>query len=354
MNGNAFHNNILFRVSWPVLYGALIYLLILLLNNNLDDLSTSFFSQELLFTVVLTFSVFELNRLIIQFSSGRDGSSAFWNILRSIGLTSAATFLSVTMLVMIYFMVGFNYSSMVSFSRELNIFLFIYMSTSLIYTSLVIGNQYLFKENQDLVQHEKLLAENMELELIKYQNEINPDLFYDSLESLISLLHKDPFDAEDYIDRLALVYRHILSNKNAELTSLKNEIITGENIVALLNEKHTNLVTFTSTLTDDQVDSILVIPGSITNIVESIIRKSIITKTIPLDIIIEEESSDYFVIRHKLNDRLQIGDVDDFYDIQRAYSIFEKPVVSVKAYGEHFIKIPILRLEETIESSQVL
>ena len=350
----AFHNNIVFRISWPIIYGALIYLLILLLNNTLDDLSTSFFSQELLFTVVLTFVVFEFNRLTILSASKYKGKSVFWNIFLIIFASLIVTGLFVALLVFVYFKVFLNYGSINSFLLELNIFLFIYLSTSLVYSSIVVGNQYLFKENLDLIEHEKRLAENLELELIKFQNDVNPALFYDSLEALISLLHKDPFEAEDYIDRLALVYRHILSNKNAELTNINSELETSKNIVALLNEKHANQITLTSAIPQEQNSTILVIPGVITNIVESIIRNSIITPILPLEIFVEIESNDYFVIRHKLNERLQPEMENHINDIQRAYSIFEKPIVAVRAYGEHFVKIPILQMEESLESSQAI
>ena len=350
----AFYDNLVFRVSWPVIYGVLIYLLILLLNNTLDDLSTSFFSQELLFTVILSFVVFEFSRLAILLASKRKGKSIFWKIFLQIIAALITTAFFVALFVFVYFKAILNYGSINSFLLELNIFLFIYLSSSLVYSSIMVGNQYLFKENQDLIQHEKRLAENLELELIKYQNDVNPALFYDSLESLISLLHKDPFEAEDYIDTLAMVYRHILSNKNAELTNINSELNTSKNVISLMNAKHSNLITLTSTLADEQNSTILVIPGVITNIVESIIRNSIISPVLPLEIIVEMESKDYFVVRHKLNERLQPEMENHINEIQRAYSIFEKPIVVVRAYGEHFVKIPILQMEESIESSQAI
>ncbi len=354
MQSEAFHNNVIFRILWPPIFGALAYLLILLLNNNLDDLSSSYFTQEFLFTVILTFGVFEINRLFINLSHKINITSISGRITFILNIALILTTICVFVLVTLYFKLILNYSSMGSFSRELTIFLFIFPAASLVYTALVIANQFLYQENENLIQHEKILSENLELELVKYQNDVNPELFYDSLESLISLLHKDPFDAEDYIDRLAMVYRHILSNKNAELTSLKEELTACNNIVVLLNEKYNHLISLKSSLNEEEIQSILVIPGSITNIVESIIRNSIITPVLPLAIELEEESDDYFTIRHKLNERLQSTSDNRFYDIQKAYSIFEKPIVTVKAYGEQFVKIPILRMEKSTQSSEVL
>ena len=147
-------------------------------------------------------------------------------------------------------------------------FLFIFTPSSIVYTVMVVGNHYLFEENEELVEQAKLLAENLELELINYQNDVNPDLFYDSLESVISLLHKDPFEAEDYIDRLAMVYRHILSNKHAELTAFESEFKTAENVVALFGVKYPNQISIHHTL---NAKNILVIPGALSSLVEFII-----------------------------------------------------------------------------------
>ena len=85
----AFHNSILFRVTWPLLFGALIFLLILLLNNNLNQLGTSFFSQELFFTISITYMVFEINRYVI-IVSGK---------LSSVGITLLINILATALVV---------------------------------------------------------------------------------------------------------------------------------------------------------------------------------------------------------------------------------------------------------------
>jgi len=343
MQYKGFHNNIVFRITWPLLFGALIYLLILLLNNNLNQLGTSFFSQELAFTVGITYMVFEVNKYVIVLADK----------LSSIGITLLinilVTALVVAGTVTFYFLVILGFSSMGIFSEELTTFTIIFCGVSLVYNSMVIGNQYLFRENQDLISSERILTENLELELIKYQNDVNPDLFYDSLESLISLLRKDPFEAEDYIDKLALVYRHILSNKNAELTNFDKELDAVRNLVFLLNEKYGNTIQLINNLDEQISDKWVVVPGSLAKLVESVIRGTIITTIQPLNLILEFESDDYFVLCHKLNQKLRTEDDNTINDIQVAYSIFtEKPVITIKAYGENHIKIPILVLDEAL------
>jgi len=183
---------------------------------------------------------------------------------------------------------------------------------------------------------------------VKFKNEINPNLLYDSLESLISLIHKNAEEAEDYIDKMALVYRYILSNRNTELVKIGEELQATENVVILLNEMHYNNIELQNGL-QDQVLEEMVIPGSLTSVMESIIRKTIISDTQPLKIQLEVDENGYLVISHTLNDKLRLDGTESLQQLQRAYSIFtEKPVVSVKAYGESFIKIPLLQLKEEV------
>src|SRR5688572_23221109 len=60
-----FIHNALFRIVAPPVYGVLIYLLILLLNNNVTQVNDLFVSQEVYVCIVLTYISFEFMRLII-------------------------------------------------------------------------------------------------------------------------------------------------------------------------------------------------------------------------------------------------------------------------------------------------
>ena len=93
----------------------------------------------------------------------------------------------------------------------------------------------------------------------------------------------------------------------------------------------------------------MVIPGALCAVIESIIRNTIISDFQPLIIRLEAGKDNYLVISHELNEKLKQSTLDNMDQLQQAYSIFtDKPVVSVKAYGENFIKIPLLQLKEEL------
>jgi len=342
-----FFNKPVVRILWPSLYGGVVYLLVLLINNNLDQLNDSFFGQELYFCVILSYVVFEATRLAVNITFRKpDWEPSPFAIITLILLNLLITVIVVTLGVNIYFKFILGFSSWSTFSIELGIFLAVFFFSALFYTSIAISSKYLYRENRNQLQQEQILKENLELELMKFKNEINPDLLYDSLESLISLIHKNAEEAENYIDRMALVYRYILSSRNSELVNIEEELKATKNIILLLNEKHHNNIELKNGI-DDGFKDRLVIPGSLTNVVESIVRSTIISDIQPLRIQIETGEDRYLVISHPLNEKLRSYSDDYKVQLQRAYSIYtEKPVVSVKAYGENFVKIPLLQLKE--------
>src|SRR6185295_7519979 len=60
-----FIHNTVFRICAPMLYGVLVYLLILLVNNNLNDLLKIYSNKELYVCIALSYLSFESIRLTI-------------------------------------------------------------------------------------------------------------------------------------------------------------------------------------------------------------------------------------------------------------------------------------------------
>jgi hypothetical protein len=299
--------------------------------------------------MVLSYLAFESMRLVVNFIFRKyDREPDVMAILYLIIINLAATSMIVTLGVNIYFRFILGFSAWSTFSAELGIFLAVFIFTSLFYSSIAVSTSYLYRENRNQMLQEQILKENLELELTRFKNEINPDLLYDSLESLIPLIHNNAEKAEDHIDRMALVYRYILSCRNSDLVDIKKELKAVRNLVSLLNEKYSNNIVLDNNIDSDFNDR-MVIPGSLSSTVETIVRSTIISNYQPLNLQLEASEDEYLVISHPLNEKLKPIHTDGYTQLQRAYSIYtEKPVVSVKAYGENFVKIPLLQLKEEL------
>lgn len=343
-----FIHNPFFRLLVPPVYGVLVYLLILLINNDVSQISEIFMGQEVYACIVLSFLLSEVLRLNIIINDNFF-PSGFSTVNRMLLQSATGIFLSI---IVISLAISAYFEHILEFSiteTQLIIFNSIYVVSSLLYNLLFFSNTYMYKQNAERLENERLLTESVEAELAQFKNEVNPLLLYDALETLITLIHRDTEEAENYIDHLSAIYRYILSHRKVELTTLEDELKAVNHVIHLLNYKHDNHITFESNINDMHLP---VVPGTFPTLIENIVRNTIINKYTPLQIKLYMEPEDgYIVIQSKLNDKLTANgrDKSTFENIQKSYSYYtEKPVVKVKAYDFSYFKIPLMELKEEV------
>lgn len=342
-----FIHNALFRVLAPAIYGVLVYLLILLINNDVVRVNELFISEEVYVCIGLCYIVFEFIRLQIVLLDRflREKLKSIRIPLQFIA-TSTLAVVVVLVCLRLYFTyaIGFSISG-----TQLLIFGIVYGVTGLLYNVLYFSNYYLQKENTLKLNAEKQQRDVLEMEMMEFKNDINPDLLYESLENLIGLMYRDVEQAEEYIDNLASAYRYVLANRQQELVSVSTELEAAKTLVSLLNEKYHNQLKFESALEKDELECML-IPGSLPVIIESLVRNTIVTRFEPFIIRCYVED-DYITIQSRLNDRLMVHPSSDLAltRLQKSYSLYsDLPLIKVKAYQENYVKLPVIRVTEEI------
>ncbi|HMG91947.1 MAG TPA: histidine kinase [Chryseolinea sp.] len=342
-----FIHNPFFRLVAPAVYGILSYFLILLINNNVTQVNDFYSSEEVYSNIAFTYLSYESIRIVIllldrflpsQYSKMRMAIQLILTTIVSVGLVLIGLNL--------YFkyMVGFSIST-----TQVLTFGIVYTVTSLLYNILYFSNHYLQMENTVKINAEKQHHEVLEMEMMEFKNDINPDLLFESLESLINLIYRDVEQAEEYIDCLASAYRYVLTNRQQELVPVTVELDAARNLVRLLNEKHFGQLRFESTLDPDELKATL-IPGSLPVIIESLVRSTIVSRFEPMIIRCYLED-DYITIQSKLNDRLIQNPNAELAlsRLQKSYSLYsDQPMIKVKAYEENYIKLPVIRVAEEL------
>jgi sensor histidine kinase YesM len=336
-----------FRIVAPVIYGLIVYLLILLISNTVGQVTEIVSTKEVYVCIGLTIITFETIRLIIvlltRYHAGQSPRIQLTVQLVTTTLISVG-FVMVSLSVYFEYVVGFSMTD-----TQFLIFMLIYLITAWLYNLLYLSDYYLQKENTLKLQAEIQHKEILEMEMLEFQHDINPDLLYESMENLIGIMYRDVDKAEDYIDSLASAYRYVLTNRHHELITVEEEMEAGRNVIKLLNEKYFGQLRLEANLDAEDL-KLKLIPGSIPLLLESVIRNSIVTRFEPFVIVVYRED-DYLVIQSKLNDRLMIYPGSDvaFTRLQKSYSLYtELPLIKVKAYQENYIKLPILQVEEAL------
>jgi sensor histidine kinase YesM len=343
-----FIHNPFFRLFAPAVYGILIYLLVLLINNQVMHVEEFFNEGEVYICVGLTYLSFESIRIvIIILDRFLRGKYALLRIPIQFTLTTIISTITAMTGLTIYFayFIGFSMSN-----TQLISFTVIYALTALLYNFLYYSNDYMHRENTLKLTSEKQQREVLEMEMAEFKNDINPDLLYESLENVISLMNKKNDQAEEYIDYLASAYRYVLTNRQRELISLRSEIEAARNIVRLLNEKYFGQLKLDVSIDENTLNSQL-IPGSLPIVIECIVRNTIISTQQPLHIRCYLEDDEYLVVQSKLNDRLIQHNESNLAlsRLQKSYSLYsDRPLIQVKAYEENYIKLPVLHVAEEV------
>lgn len=331
-----------FRILSPIFSGIIIYLLILLLNNNVDQLQEQFLGEELYFCIVLSYIVQELSRaMLLIFKQMPKGKSTFLNLLFQVLISLAVSILIVTIVVILYYkyLVGFSPST-----EEIITLDGIFAVITFIYILLFVSHQYLYKINSEKLQHEELIKQNIEDDFRQFKRGINPNLLFESFEALIILMNQNPEKADEFIDHLSTIYRYILSSKDRQLVSFSEEWTNLSELENLFNKLPYRNLSIENSISNQ----FLVVPGSLLFLVELIVRNTILSSGIQLRIQIEENEENIrlkYTTHDKINADLQ---TEDFLEIKRVYSIYsEKDIEMSFEEGIRSISIPKLTTKPT-------
>jgi hypothetical protein len=330
----------LFRLLSPVFTGTIVYLLILMVNNNVEQLQEQFLGEELYICIGLAYIIQEFSRgLLLFFTRLPKFVSVFIEMILQVVLSIILCIGVVTLSIIFYYKIVLGFSPN---SEELWVFNSIFSVVMMIYIFLFISHQYLYKVNTKNLENELLIKQNVEKDFTQFENEINPGLLLESFESLIVLMQYDKDKADEFIDSLSLIYRHILASKSKQLISIQEEIDVLQNLQDLFNQLPYRNIQIENSIKSD----FLVVPGSLLMIIEEIVRSTIISTNLQLKIEILDVD-DTLYIQYRSKDRISKGFMEEnLSEIIRAYSIYsdEKILFNKEDGNKRILTLPKLQL----------
>lgn len=333
----------LFRLLSPLFSGIIIYLLILLLNNNTEQIQNEFFNEELYVCIVLSYIIQEFSRLLLLlFAKFTSIKSEILALLFQVSFSLILCTIIVTVAVIFYFkyILGFTATT-----EEIYVFNSIFCGITLLYILLYVSHQYLYKINSKKLEQEEFRKLNIEDDFKQFRKGINPNLLFDSFESLLVLIQSDKEKCDDFIDHLATIYRYILSAKEKQLVSFIDEISALEELIALLNYlpfRKINLI-------NSCKENFLVVPGSLLFLIEQIVRTTIISAENKLVIELKEYENSLVVFYEKNDKIIEKLNIKMLSELERTYSIYSADSIKISENNDvRNIKIPKLQIDTKI------
>jgi len=326
-----------FRIISPIFSGILVYLLILLLNNNVAQLKEQFLGEDLYVCIGLSYLIQEASRfLLLIFKRARKKKKIGLNLFIQIIISLAFCIGIVSISIVLYYEYAVGYSAD---ATDVMMFNSIFSFITLIYILLFVSHEYLHKVNSEQMLQEELMKENIEHDFLQFKRGINPHLLFESFDALIILMNESPEKADEFIDHLSTIYRYILSSKDKQLIDVDEELQNLAELESLFNKLPYRRLNIQKAIKT----SFFVVPGSFLFLMELIIRNTISSSNIPLEIKIEEKEEGVY-ITYKTHDRVISKLLNsEFDEIKRVYSIYHDEKITVKEReGVRVIFIPKL------------
>jgi hypothetical protein len=335
-----FIHNALFRLLSPFATGALVYLLILLINNNIEQVQENFLGKELYICVGLSFLIQEFSRLsIIVLKNLKWHDSFFLRSSLHFLTTLLISCVLVTGVMNIYFRYFLGYSP--NFS-EIAMFNILFSFITLIYWLLYTGHRLMYMMNTERMEKEEKFIQEIEHQFKEFKDEINTDLLFEYLENLLVVMREDRDQAELLTDHFSQLYRYILEKRENELIGLESEIET----LALQVEVYNNLPYRHVRIHTSSNPEGLLVPLTLLKIVERVIKSTIVSEHQILEINIDTDEREWIKISYKQNDKIDRGfNYKSIEDIVAKYKFYTDKKILISSDQKHRqIRLPKLSI----------
>ena len=333
-------DQLVFRIFGPIISGLVIYLLILLHYNNIEHVLDSFISEELLICIGLSFLISEVIRLILKlYSRLIKHLSETYTWVALILLSLAATVMIVITGLSIYYYRSLGYAPNTS---EIQIFVVLYLAYALVFLSLFISTDLMHQAFKRRLKNEAHQRKQTKEHFARFARGINPELLFESLETIITYDRQDKEKADEIIDELSMVYRYTLTKNDWEVIPIEMEMEALDSLVHLVDH-----LPYRSITIDNQImDEFHVIPGALLHTVEQIIKSTIEGIDEQLDISLTS-SERYVEIHYVPVDKLTDGfTIHKLKELNDSYSIFSEDAIHIVGTEEkRIVRIPKLILE---------
>lgn len=296
-----------------------------------------------LFSLALGFPMMKLSELIIK----RFGDKIRWDknpgrrVAATLGVVIVIAVIA-TFLINYIFLYNIKGESFSVFIRTTLTLLILLTAVVVFAFSLVTGLQFFKLWKEGLLKQQALERKALELQLEALKNQVNPHFLFNSLNTLTTLVPRDPDMAVQMIMHLSDSYRYILEQKDKKLAEWPVERKFVENYLGLQQVRFANNIKVT--IADDAGPVFSVVPLAVHMLAENAIKHNRITKEEPLTLSIFKED-DYLVVRNNLQVRSTVEKTSNvgLPNISEQYEILSGRKVEVISDEAFFtVKLPCI------------
>lgn len=205
----------------------------------------------------------------------------------------------------------------------------------------------------DSIKTKERLAEaqraKSEMQLKLLQQKVDPHFLFNNLNVLSSLVEKNPKAANEFLTKLAELYRYILHTQNTEVVPLKDELEFAENYLYLLKKRFGEAYDFDWQVPQEKINGQMIIPAALQNLLENVVKHNAGNQKEPLPVKVRLDEDFLMVeneIRTKSHAQCATPSGTGLQNLAARYEFLtEKPVEITRDERRFRVKIPLLKLK---------
>jgi two-component system LytT family sensor kinase len=204
----------------------------------------------------------------------------------------------------------------------------------------------LYSYNQYTVVHiegAKSQRRQLELQFEALKGQLSPHYLFNCLNTISSLVFKDPAQAEDFIRRLASSYQYIISNNEKRFVTLQQEVEFVKSYNYLLQVRFENNLKLDINLPPNIMDT-KIPPLTLQMLVENAVKHNVINKDKPLLIYISAiDNTDIKISNTKTEKPAQISSFHVGLDnITKRYQFFTDKPIKIEDGFNYTVTLPVI------------
>ncbi len=237
---------------------------------------------------------------------------------------------------------------------KLKISLYYYVVASLVITTIILSiyeARFAFEQYKSgLIKNEELQKENTRAQLESLKNQVNPHFFFNSINTLISVIPEDPTTAVKFAENLSHVYRCILEMQDKEIVSLAEEFSCISAYKYLLKIRFSEQVTFVGDEWMQGIEDKFIVPMSVQMLVENAVKHNVVSQNHPLEIKFEM-TDDFLIVSNKKSPKKteEFSTKIGLKNVHKRYELLANKCIVIEETKDTFsVQLPILQIGEAI------
>lgn len=315
-----------------------------LLNFNSENIPGHF-----IFSLVITFSFWIINSLLLHFKKNKHTSNFFFAKSNIVGLLTSSL-----LAIIVYVSFGSlltYWNILVSAERGnwgTSFKEWYYLCIKIILlNAIIILVKYLAdtgeRRREVEFENEVLKRENLNAMHEALKQQVNPHFLFNSLNTLKSLTKRSPEKAMNFIDELSKVYRYMLLHQNKNVVMLADEITFLKSYLYLLKIRFGDAINTEINLPEDCLANLMP-PNTLQLLIENAVKHNIVSQRKPLSIFVFLQD-EFLVIQNNLQPK-QIYSVPSglgLNNISQRYKLILGKDISIEKKQDNFMVFLPLR-----------